>query len=194
MKYGAQTDRYVDKTFSWYPTWIWIFIVLGVLVPLIVAMCISKRMKVDAPMCDVHRNHWKWRSRFVWFGLLAVLIFGLSALIVYIDLTPQNPPDATITIWTIIRITWLTVSVAWLIGAAIFALAAVRPFEITDDDITLGNLSPDFVQALQIDRERYEEKRRERKRNQQDPDCQEQEGQAAPGARQRAVSPNWRDC
>jgi hypothetical protein len=189
MRCGAPTDRYLNRTFSWYPSWVWIFVVLGLLAPLLIAMCIAKRMKVDSPMCDAHRNHWRWRSRFVWFGLLAILIAGLAAFIVYIDLAPQNPPNA-VTIWSILRYTWITIAIAWLIGAAVFTLTAVRPFSITDDEITLGNLAPDFVKALEVDRQRYEVERRERKQERQEPDGPEKEREGAIGAPLQASPPN----
>jgi NhaP-type Na+/H+ or K+/H+ antiporter len=170
MKCGARADDYVVKTFSWYPPWVIIFLFCGLVPLLVVALLTVKRMRVDAPMCDAHRNHWKKRTLFTWLGFVGVVVLGIVFMIAHGAMDPPAAQNKDLSIGAIMAIIWFGSFFIWLFAAAIYTQSAIRPFEITEDQITLGKLSPDFVDALEDDRDRYEEETRERRRRDRDRD------------------------
>jgi NhaP-type Na+/H+ or K+/H+ antiporter len=171
MKCGRRTEDYVVHTFVWYPPWVIIFVLFcSPLVLIIVALLIAKRMTVDSPMCEQHRNHWKSRTLFTWVGFGGVVALGIIFTIVHRGMDPENNPQGEMSTGGIMALIWFATFFIWLFAAAIFTQSAIRPFEITENDITLGKLSPDFVDALEDDRDRHEEKRRERRRLEREDD------------------------
>lgn len=160
MQCGARADDYLTKNFSWYPPWVIVFIFCGLLPLVIIALIMTKRMTVECPLCDEHRNHWAKRSRFTWLGFFGVLVLGVGFIIAANAIGPQNndvPIDG------ILGFSWVGIFLIWLVAAAIYQQSAIRPEEITIDDITFVKLSPDFVDALEDDRDRRDEERRERR-------------------------------
>src|SRR5262245_51584716 len=82
MKCGAPATSPQRKSFSWYPPWVNILILAGVLPFVIVAAVLTKRIIIHAPFCDEHRHHWTWRSWFVWLGLMFVMFMWFGAFAV----------------------------------------------------------------------------------------------------------------
>jgi hypothetical protein len=62
MKCGAPAAVRKRKTFSWYPPWVALLLLAGLLPFIIVALILTKRRTVDAPLCEDHTNHWLWRG------------------------------------------------------------------------------------------------------------------------------------
>jgi hypothetical protein len=109
---------------------------------------------------------------FTWFGFGVVAACGVVLLIANI-VNDRDDPNALA--GGMNAFIWIVSFVVYLFAAGIYTQSAIRPFEITEDDITLGKVSPDFVEALEDDRDRYEEERRERRRRDRDADRDERD-------------------
>jgi small-conductance mechanosensitive channel len=147
MRCGAPATIHKNRNFSWYPPWIAVTILAGLLVFFILAMVLTKRMKVSVPLCDKHRNHWLSRSLLV--GLSFLLILGMVVGAIVLSANVQND--------TVSLIAWLTVAVAfvsWLIVAVIAQGTAIKPIEITDRSITLKGVAKEFADAVLEERDR----------------------------------------
>jgi hypothetical protein len=85
MVCGREATLVKRKSFSWNPSWVWVTLLLGLLPFLIIALILTKRATVEAPLCAEHKYHWAKRTALVLLGLLVVI----GVLIVAITLTSQ---------------------------------------------------------------------------------------------------------
>src|SRR4051794_39091667 len=81
LKGGAPTTRRRMKTFSWHPPWIFVLLLVHVLVYLIVALIVTKRRRVSAPLCAKHKNHWIGRSVLLGVSFLALAALGIASVV-----------------------------------------------------------------------------------------------------------------
>jgi len=49
----------LSKKFSWHPQWLYIFVLIAILIYVILAAVISKRMKLQLPLCAQHMEKYK---------------------------------------------------------------------------------------------------------------------------------------
>ncbi len=179
LRCGTEATVHKQKTFSWHPPWVTILILAGLL-PLIwlrlgdvpwvtililagllpyaiVAIILTKRMTVHAPLCEQHRHHWLWRTRYVTLGLLWFLGLAIAGIGL---LASKGDIAGFVCLGTAVA------GLLWLISAAIIQHLAIRPTEITERSISLTNVSPHFIEALREERayRHGEESRRPRRR------------------------------
>jgi hypothetical protein len=160
---GAPADGYKLKNFSWHPKWVYFFIVLGLLPLVIIALILTKRMSVRAPICRDHRYHWIWRSWAIGGSLVLLIVFFIAAMVIGSSLESRaNGGD----FFGIICGGFVALGLIWLIAAVAVQSTAVRASEITDREITLTGVSHKFVEAVleRDEAEVEEEERRERER------------------------------
>lgn len=150
MKCGEPATVSVRRNFSWYPPWVLALALAGLLVAVIVAAVLTKKMLVEAPMCERHRKH--WFNRMLWtllsFAAIAVAGIGGIALLSANDNAPGNNDLAG----------WVCgggalALISWLVLVVILQSTAIKPSLITDRKITLVKVHPEFVRALEDDRE-----------------------------------------
>jgi len=65
---GRDNELVKKKTFAWQPPWVWVALLLGVLPFAIIALILTKRATVQAPLCKEHRFHWDGRILGIFFG------------------------------------------------------------------------------------------------------------------------------
>src|SRR2546423_13064777 len=70
MRCGQPAEQFVSKVFAWHPSWVYFLLFVGLLPFIIVALIITERARVDAPLCAVHKGHWSKRT---WTLLLSFL-------------------------------------------------------------------------------------------------------------------------
>jgi hypothetical protein len=138
MVCGATAVVDVKRPFSWHPSW-------AVLFGVLVAVCLTKRRTVFAPMCERHRSYWSFRAAVTWLGFVAVVLAGVGAIVLMASLS--GTPDQ-----------WLG-ALAFLVFALLFATwlvlvnqsrrTSIRCLEITDSTITLTGVSGIFVAAVE---------------------------------------------
>jgi hypothetical protein len=155
MKCGAPATARVSRTFSWYPEWVWITILAGLLIFVILAIILTKRMRVQVPFCDLHKKHWFNRNLAIWgtFGILALLM----VLAIGVAVAMADPSDQGNPVLGVFCIGGLLCLVPWLTVVAIAHYSMIRPSEITDRSIRLTKVSDYFVDA--VEDYRYERRR-----------------------------------
>jgi hypothetical protein len=132
MYCGAPATRRKSKTFSWHPPWIYILLLVGLLPFMLVALIMTQRLRLSAPLCEQHRYHWGWRQAFVLLSLLGV--FGLIAgLAIFTSARPGQRPLLPGEAWIALPVALL----AWVILAIVVQTRTIRPTEITAYTITL---------------------------------------------------------
>src|SRR5262245_18857141 len=82
MRCGDQATSRVKKTFSWSPSWVIFFVFLGLLPFVVLALVLTKRVRLQVPMCNNHVNHWWWRNVVTWGGLASLVAIGILAFVV----------------------------------------------------------------------------------------------------------------
>jgi hypothetical protein len=162
MRCGAPATLTKAKTFAWHPTWIDTLIILGLicftpllLVGIVVAISMTKRMRVPAPLCHAHQNHWSWRAAFIWGGLGVIAFLGIGTFVFLMN-TGQEDESLQVLAGWMCGAAGL-IGLIWLIAAAIVQAGAIRASEITDDRIALIGVSPAFVEAVKRERDEAEE-------------------------------------
>src|SRR5262245_20006921 len=95
MRCGAAADETKAKSFSWYHPLAYLGLLAGLLPFLIIALVLTKRMTVEAPLCHEHRGHWFKRSLLVIGTLLVVLALGIGALVYMTSQPPGARDDLT---------------------------------------------------------------------------------------------------
>lgn len=141
MVCGAPATVSRNKHFSWNPSWVYLLLFCGLLPLIIVALIMTKKMRVHAPFCDEHANHWSKRTAWTLGGLGVLAVFGIGAMVLTSQ-QPNNPLQGTACMAT------LGVGVAWVIMAIALQSTSIHPTEITDRNITLDKVSPLFVDAV----------------------------------------------
>ena len=164
---GAEASQTTRQTFRWHPPWVIVLILAGVLIWVIVALILTKTMVVYAPVCDRHRRYWFGRTVLIWLLVLAgiaAVFAGIFALIAF----EKDPQLKDIGTWAL-PLGILTLLVCWIAAAVVQSLS-IRPKEITDEDIQLTHVDPDFVAALKDQRraDRADRERRPRYRTADD--------------------------
>ena len=169
MRCGKVATCTIRKTFSWHAQWIDILIFVGLLVftPLflvgvVCALAMTLRMRVWVPLCDEHKNYWKWRSVYIAGGTILFLILG-GALLAFMVTRPAG--QETSDLIGLVCVLPGAIALVWLISAAIIQSTMIRPSEITTDSIRLGRVAREFVAAVEHgdaagDREHWRESRR----------------------------------
>lgn len=168
LRCGAEAEVTRSKNFAWHPPWVAVLILVGLLPYAIVAIILTKRMKVEAPLCPQHQGHWQWRALYLYLGLALFVVLGVGSMVVLASTdNRRGAPEA----WAgFLCLGSLVAGLAWLISAAIIQHLSIRPTEITDKDITLTNVSPFFVEALHEERDRRHEEDRSPRRRDRDRD------------------------
>ncbi|HZU36874.1 MAG TPA: hypothetical protein VFA18_13225 [Gemmataceae bacterium] len=157
IRCGGDAAVYKQRLFSWHPSWVWVLIFVGLLPWAIVAMALTKRMRVYAPFCELHRNHWRDRALYVFGGLAVVALigFGLVAALIMESNAPRNQGNETLTGWLCFG--GCAVAFVWLIIAAVVENRTIHATEITKRTIVLVGVSTDFIDAVEDQRDQEEE-------------------------------------
>jgi hypothetical protein len=150
MKCGAEARHFTKKQFSWYPPWVWLLLLCTIWPFIIATLILTKRKTVEVPMCDKHRYHFLIRilAGGGVFSFMLVVGFVLMGL-VGDDNGPRNGAD---NLAPFACMGWMVLLLGFVLGFGIYnQLTTIRPTSITDREITLTNVSPVFVRAVEED-------------------------------------------
>jgi hypothetical protein len=151
MVCGEPADHYVRKVFSWYPPWIAITILAGLLVWVILVALLTKRCTVFAPMCSAHKGHWTRIAIFTALVVMAALGCMLAGIIVLI-LTAK--PGGNESLGGFAMLAGALGMLFLLLVAAFVSRMGVRCYEITDYKISLMRVDEEFIAALKKQRKK----------------------------------------
>ncbi|HMF15037.1 MAG TPA: hypothetical protein VKE94_22130 [Gemmataceae bacterium] len=159
MRCGAGATAYQDAMIYWRPWWVAALFYPSMAVYfipyLILDSLFGRRAALRAPVCEDHRNHWRWRL-LVLFGLFAVSILSIViGMVVTFDLAERlhhSRPFTDLAHGLAIAGMLLFFSgyaglLAVAIASPIFKRTAIYAKKISKDRITLVGVSPAFLAA-----------------------------------------------
>jgi hypothetical protein len=149
MKCGEPATTTVRRTFAWTPPWVPIIILAGLIPYIIVAIILRKTMRVYAPMCSAHAGHWRNRSLFIWLTFLALVVICIGLGVYGANLEQHKANEYGILLF----LGGFGLFLFWLIVAAVVQMTAIRPNEITDREISLVRVAPQFREAVRAESE-----------------------------------------
>ena len=161
---GQEATVTKDKTLSWFPRWVIVLLFVNILLYAIVASIMTKKARLQAPLCDEHKGHWFKRGLLMWgtfflFGLLGVGGFVIAG----------NLPRPNDDYMGIACAAGAVFFVIWLVIVVVAQYTAIRPSEITDEEIVLKGVSQEFVDAVE-ESDRHRPMRSRRSRDDEDDD------------------------
>lgn len=98
-----------------------------------------EQVKLTAPFCTAHQNHWRWR-RWVILGGLAAALTLLFCAIVGSGWIGWEPAAAFFS--------GMGIFLVWCVAAAVAHETSIRVSEITEQRLTLKGVSPRFAAIL----------------------------------------------
>lgn len=137
VKCGRPADpNSFSKKFSWHPQWVYIFVLLALLLYVILALAISKRMTLQLPLCARHLEKYKALR-----SAAAILLLGcIPEMIVAGEYLPESYTGYGIAAGVLALI-------AGLVCLIMFG-AILRPTFIDRNYGYFSNASPAFLQYL----------------------------------------------
>jgi hypothetical protein len=184
---GAPARFTQSKVFKWHPPWVLALALVGLLPYAIVAIILTKRMRVWAPLCDRHQGHWFWRGVYSWGGLIVLIVLGIGAIMLMTaDQRPRRGGAGGEELGGLACVGVVVLGLVWAVGLSVAQGTGIRPTEITDRSISLAGVSERFIDALAEDREaaaeedeyeedEYEDDRPRRPRRRPPPRAEEDE-------------------
>ena len=148
MRCGAQAATRGRKTFKWAPPWTLALLPLGVIPYFLIGLIVTKSCKIPVPLCASHRNHWNWRLWAV-VGLFAVTVLttiGYPFAVAAMAGSNKAQANALFGLWCP---ACLTTVVLCFTAFVVLQFTAIRPVQITDRDVTMTNVSPEYAQAVE---------------------------------------------
>ena len=164
MKCGAPSLVRKKRTFSWYPPWVGVLLLAGLVPFVIVAVILTKRCRVVVPLCEQHKNHWLMRQLLVLLSLLGILALGFAATLAVGAASKSGSKGDDL--FGLVCMGWVFLLIGWVVLAVIVQSTSIRPKEITDTSIRLTSVSEEFARAcaeeMPRSRERLDRLARER--------------------------------
>src|SRR5262245_36268616 len=141
MVCGQRAERFTGKTMYWHPPWVFVLLLLGLLPFIIAALLTQQRLRLKAPLCANHLNHWQARSLAIWLSLLGFVVVGIGGSFILLQMQPPGRRDED-AIMGFVCIGGLVLLVIWLVLVAVLQSTAVRPKEIGDRYIISTGVAP----------------------------------------------------
>jgi hypothetical protein len=151
MRCGAPATVTRDKTFSWHPPWVILLAFIGLLPFVIVALLLTQRVTVTAPLCARHRNHWLSRALIGWGGFALLVLLAGGGLFLL-----RNHPDLTIgdlELGGLLCVGSVVGVPVLLIIAVILRYTSIYTSGISGSRITLRGVAEEFAEALRAERQ-----------------------------------------
>ena len=141
MRCGAQATVTRNKTFSKSQGWTFFTIFLGAWPYFLCALLFRHRLRVPVPLCDAHRNHFRWQAGVLWGGiaLVALLLAGCFALM-------GNVSDA------VLKNCFLAVGIVaavWVVVLLGNRLLGITAGTVNDEEALVVGVSDDFAKAYE---------------------------------------------
>ena len=150
---GEPAAAYCREHFLGAPSWTILFPPLAIAI-----LAISKNSwLVDLPVCNRHLDPWRNLDR-VRSLLFRTIGFGFLAIMAVCYLaTPKGSPSVWIPIIVVLTILWFLASVGLTLTYIAIWCVSVRMVWLSTNSISLKNLHPAFVEALDRERRQIDE-------------------------------------
>jgi hypothetical protein len=146
LRCGAPATLFKAKLLSWQPPWTYIVFGLTFWPLLALTAILRKRMRLLAPFCAAHRNHWQRRRLLSWSVISGLLILFLLGILLAIRLELENirVPSPFLLFWV--------AGMAITFAIELLRAGSIRPIEISDEAMTLTNVAEAFVAQWRLER------------------------------------------
>ncbi len=161
LQCGAPAEERKNKLYSWYHPAINLLIFGGLpgwVVLAILSQVLAKRRKVRRPLCAKHINQFPWRTATVWGGFALVVVIAVTAFLVAIS---NDRIGRSNELAGLICVGVIAVFLVWVLVVVVIQSATIRPIVITDNSITLTNVSKKFALAYEVEIEQAPRSRRD---------------------------------
>src|SRR6185437_12671639 len=91
---GDEATTTVKRTLRWHPGWVYVLILAHVLIYAIVAIIMTKKATINAPLCDRHKGHWFYRNLLIWGCFFLFGSVGVAGLVLAGNLPNRQAEDA----------------------------------------------------------------------------------------------------
>ena len=142
-----------EKTFRQYPRWVWVLFLVHLIIHVVVAWLLTRKMQLRVPVCDVHAGYWTRRSFTVFGTFFAVAVYFI-AFGIYVEARPANQGNAFL---RALLLGGIILFIIWLFMTVVFSATGVRATQITNKSIRLAGVCQIFIEALEEVREREQE-------------------------------------
>jgi hypothetical protein len=156
---GAPASTTKVKKMQWCPPWVGVLILAGLLPYVIVAVIMTKRTTVQAPLCEQHEGHWLNRLLLIWGSFFLFGLVGLAGIVLAANLPLPDREN----VFPFVCIGSIILVVIWLVIVIVCQNTVIRPREITDEEIMLTGVCDAFVNAVEDERAERRARKRERR-------------------------------
>jgi hypothetical protein len=149
---GRPVATFVSKQFIVRPKWasIGFFLLAITLIPALVVLIVgairTRRMTVDCPVCERHRNYWGWRGFWVY---APIMVLALSTVVLAVLAVNERISNRVFAFF-FLGLAFLLL--LWALAASIIQRTSLKAIEITDDDITLDRVHAKFLDQVRTGR------------------------------------------
>jgi hypothetical protein len=171
MRCGEPATVTRSRNMSWCPPWVGVLFLAGLVPYVIVAMILTKRARVQVPLCDSHKGHWLYRLLIVLGSFFLLLFVGIVGAVLF-AVAPRQFQDSA---GPFMCLGGAFLFIIWVVVLIVAQNTAIRPREITDDEIMLTGVCNEFVAAVDEAEHARLARRRERRRLRDDEDDDEDE-------------------
>jgi hypothetical protein len=102
---------------------------------------------VEVPLCNAHRNYWIIRRAII-VGGFVVLVGCCFGTMFAVGFSRGMDPNRTDPVMLLVCLAWMMVMGLWAAFVLYLIRTGIRAERITDRDITLTNVSAEFVRVL----------------------------------------------
>jgi hypothetical protein len=151
MVCGRRAASHIHKNFRWYPEWVGVLILAGVLPFWIMAAVLSQYMLVDVPVCERHTRYFVKRGLALAIVVAVIFLIPIAIAVIGTMVATERGDEA-------LGITagFSSFGVCVFVGIIVIYFiqnGTLRPKQITDRTITLVRVHEDFVEAVERRRE-----------------------------------------
>jgi hypothetical protein len=140
---GARATHIQDRLFTWRP--FWVYLLLPTVIPFIVASQITTRRRLmPVPFCLEHRYHWSRRGTLTGCYLGALVGFFYFSMFVIHEVFSGSE-----TAGVVFFILWVLLGIGFLVHLILLYASTIKATDISERSMTLKNVAPDFIVALE---------------------------------------------
>lgn len=154
---GEPATERKRRRFTWHPFWVYLFLPLGYVPYVLIAVILTERVRCTTLFCDRHKNHWRWRTWVIWGSFLGILLLGAAGVGLASLLADQIDPKQHEYLFGPLCIAIPVLMLCWLISIPLLQLTEIHPSQVTRRSFVLNRVSPKFVEAVHEYRATYED-------------------------------------
>jgi hypothetical protein len=118
----------------------------------------NRSMTVKVPLCGRHKRHFLWPALLQYLGLLVFMLLGLLVVLAALN-GPDSmdemkrqalglPQDNRVWLLRGAMVLFVGWPIVWLAAVVSLQWNSIRPIKITDTNITLTNVSEEFIDEM----------------------------------------------